>query len=188
MAAAELVSLRQLREYVEGCGGVRGVPQVRAALDLASEDSRSPNETRLRLIWELDAGLPRPLVNQEVFDHRGRLLGIPDLLDPVAGVVGEYDGADHRSALRHSADVDRESRFRAVGLEVFRVTGPDIPRRDLVVDRIRASRARARWLPAGKRAWTIEPPPDRPLELPLHERLEQIAEWERWESARDDAM
>jgi hypothetical protein len=48
MAAAELVSLRQLREYVEGCGGVRGVPQVRTALDLASEDSRSPNETRLR--------------------------------------------------------------------------------------------------------------------------------------------
>jgi len=110
MAAAELVSLRQLREYVEGCGGVRGVPQVRRALDLASEDSRSPNETRLRLIW------------------------------------------------------------------------------DLVVDRIHESRARARRLPADRRAWTVEPPPDRPLELPLHERLEQIAEWERWESARDDAM
>lgn len=166
MAAAELSSIQQLVEYVDTMGGVNGVPQVREALELASEDSRSPNETRLRLIWQLDAGLPRPLVNQPVFDRGGRLLGIADLLDPVAGVVGEFDGADHRSAARHSADVDRENRFRDAGLEVFRVTGPDIPRRGVIVARILAARGRARWLPPHARAWTTTPPADWAVELP----------------------
>jgi hypothetical protein len=188
MAAAELTSVRQVREYVAARGGVRGVGKVRSALDLASEDSRSPNETRVRLIWQLDAGLPRPLVNQPVFDLHGRLLGIVDLLDPVAAVVGEYDGADHRSARRHSADVDRESRLRAAGLEVFRVTGPDVSRREVVVQRIREARARAARLPAGPRQWTTVPPPDWPLELPLHERLEQRAEWEALERAGSHRM
>jgi hypothetical protein len=181
MAAAELVSVRQLRGYVGTQAGMRGVGRVREALDLASEDSRSPNETRVRLIWQLDAGLSRPLVNQPVFDLDGRLLGIVDLLDAAAGVVGEYDGADHRSARRHSADVDRESRLRAAGLEVFRVTGPDVSRREVVVERIRQARARAMRLPLGRRSWTTAPPPDWPVELPLHERLEQRAEWEALE-------
>ena len=78
-----------------------------------------------------------------MFDLRGRLLGIADLLDPVTGLVGEYDGADHRSAGRHSADVDRESRMRDEGLEVFRVTGPDLLHRRRVVERIEAAQARA---------------------------------------------
>lgn len=181
MTAAELVSIRQLRVYVEGMTGVRGVPKVRAALQLASEDSRSPNETRMRLIWVLDADLPQPLVNQPVFDRCGRLLGIADLLDPVAGVVGEYDGADHRSAGRHSADVDRESRLRDAGLEVARVTGPDLLEPARVVDRLRRALKRASSQPVGQRRWTIEPPPDWPVELPLHDRLEQRAQWEVWE-------
>ncbi len=187
MAAAELVSIRMVQDYVEAHARVRGVPQVRSALALASEDSRSPNETRLRLMWELDARLPRPLVNRPVFDLRGRLLGIADLLDPVTGLVGEYDGADHRSAGRHSADVDRESRMRDAGLEVFRVTGPDLLQPRRVVGRIEAARGRARRLPQQRR-WTIEPPSDWPVELPLHDRLEQIADWERWEREQARAM
>ena len=188
MAAAELASVSQLREYVAAQDGVRGVDKVRSALDLASEDSRSPNETRVRLIWQLDAGLPRPLVNQPVFDLAGRLLGIVDLLDPAAGVVGEYDGADHRSARRHSADVDRESRLRAAGLEVFRVTGPDLARKDLVVQRILAARRRASWIAGDRRAWTVVPPPDWPVEMPLHDRLEQRAEWEALEGSDVHSM
>jgi hypothetical protein len=120
-------------------------------------------------------------VNQPVFDLRGQLLGVADILDPLAGVVGEYDGGDHRSAARHSADVDRESRLRDVGLEVFRVTGADLRRREHVVARLHAARERALRTPPGHGAWTIEPPMDRAGELPLHDRLEQIAMWERWE-------
>lgn len=178
-AAAELVSLQQIARYLLTKAGTRGVRQVRAALELADEGSRSPNESRLRLIWMIDVGRPRPLVNQPVFDPSGRLLGIADLLDPEVGVVGEYDGADHRSARRHSADVDREARLRNAGLEVFRVTGPDLARPALVADRIRDALRRAANQRA-RRTWTLEPPDDWPVELPLHVRLEQRAEWESW--------
>ena len=77
----------------------------------------------MRLIWVLDAGLPPPRCSRPVFDRSGRLIGYPDLLDVDAGVVGEYDGADHRRALRHSRDVAREEDFRRAGLEYFKVTG-----------------------------------------------------------------
>jgi len=159
MAAAEQASISQMRSYVETHAGWRGVQQVRRALELASERSRSPNETRMRLIWVLDAGLPPPLVNQEVFDRHGRLVGVADLLDVQAGVVGEYDGADHRAARRHSKDVAREENFRRLGLEYFKVVGPDMRSHRLVVDRMASTRGRARWQPEGIRAWTIEPPP-----------------------------
>ena len=116
-----------MRAYLATRAGCRGVRRVSAALDLAGELSRSPNETRMRLVWVLDAGLPAPRVNQPVFDRGGRLLGIVDLLDVEAGLVGEYDGADHRGAARHAGDVGREDELRRAGLEVFRVTGPDLP-------------------------------------------------------------
>lgn len=176
--AAYLTSLRRTRTYVEARARWNGVPQARRALDLAVEGSRSPNETRMRWNWEVDAGYPRPLVNQEVWDLNGNLLGIADLLDPVAGVVGEFDGADHRGARRHSKDVDREGRFRGVGLEFFRVTGPDILHRARVVDRMAATRGRAKWQAESRRAWTITPPPGWQTGQTLDEYLDE-RDW-RW--------
>ena len=55
--------------YVAAHPGWLGVPLARAALELADEHSRSPAETRMRLIWTQHAGLPRPLVNCEVFSR-----------------------------------------------------------------------------------------------------------------------
>jgi hypothetical protein len=159
MAAAERVSILRMKRYLEGHTHFRGSRQVGRALDLASEDSRSPNETRTRLIWVLDAGLPTPAVNRPVFSLDGRLLGIADLLDEEAGLVGEFDGADHRAAARHSKDVQREDRFRRHGLEVFRVTGPDLLHPERVVNRMLSARQRALSLPPGRRAWTTRPPP-----------------------------
>ena len=173
MAAAQVTSIARTSEYLCSRERWNGVPQVRAALSLASEHSASPNETRMRLIWELDAKLPHPLANRPVFDLSGRLLGIADLLDPVAGVVGEFDGADHRGALRHSSDVDREAGFRDHDLEFFRVTGPDIPDRARVARRMLSSRSRAKWAPERHRLWTIEPPPGWEAELTLDEILDE---------------
>ncbi len=159
MAAAARTSVSRMREYVGRHQAWTGVQQARDAVALADELSRSPQETRLRLVWQLDAGRPRPLVNPPLFDPDGRLLGYPDLLDPLAGVVGEYDGDDHRDPLRHSDDVDREARFREHDLEVFRVTGPDL--RDLrrVTERIHAVYRRAGRRRSGRRTWTLTPPP-----------------------------
>lgn len=175
-AAAELTSVRRMRRYVGTRTGWNGRPQVEAALELADENSMSPAETRMRLVWMLDAGLPRPLVNRPVFDLRGGLIGIADLLDPVAGVVGEYDGAAHRGLRRHSKDVRREDRFRRAGLEYFKVVSLDMLDRELVVDRMLATRARAKFLRPDQRRWTLTPPDGwyaDPLEAwPLDDRLD----------------
>jgi hypothetical protein len=158
-AAAGLVSVAQMRVFVAGHSGWNGVPLAREALDLADEGSDSPQETRYRLVWQLDARLPRPLVNPPVFDRSGRLLGYPDLLDPAAGLVGEYDGDDHRRAARHSADVGREARLRDVGLEVTRATGADVLDRAMLAARILEARERARFEDPERRRWTLTPPP-----------------------------
>lgn len=167
----ELSSIDRMRAYVEAHPGWRGVEQARNALDLADENSWSPNETRTRDIWVVDAGLPPPRVNVPVFDRRGRLLGYPDLLDEEAGLVCEFDGADHRRAARHSSDVGREDVFRRHLLEVTRVTGPDLLVKDRVARRLVAARSRARWLPPDHRSWTTSPPPGWQPVLPLEVRL-----------------
>lgn len=157
--AAGLTSRSRLAAYVETRCAWDGVPLVRDALALGSEDSRSPQETRMRLVWVLDAELPPPLCNQPLFDLAGNLVGYPDLLDPVAGMVGEYDGAEHKRADRHRRDVAREARFRDVGLEYFTVVGGDLADRELVVSRMLSTRRRARFLAPDRRAWTLTPPP-----------------------------
>jgi len=157
-AAAGLISVALMRRYVVERAGWTGVPLVREALDLAIDDSRSPPETRMRLVWRLDAGLPPPLCNQPVFDLAGRLLGYPDIFDPVAGLVGEYQGADHKSLERHRLDVEREERLRDHGLEVFEVVGGELGDRGLAAQRMLNARARARFENQDRRRWTLEPP------------------------------
>lgn len=167
----ELSSIERMRAYVDAHPRWRGIDQARAGLDLAHENSWSPNESRTRKIWVVDAGLPPPLVNVPVFDRRGRLLGYPDLLDEQSGLVCEFDGADHRRAARHSSDVGREDVFRRHLLEVTRVTGPDLLVAGRVAQRLLAARTRARWLPPERRTWTTTPPPGWVPVLPLEVRL-----------------
>lgn len=157
--AARLTTPQRMAAFARDRAGRPGAPLVRRALELVSTDSLSPPESQLRLVWELDAGLPRPLCNRPVFDLRGNLLGYPDLLDPVAGVVGEYDGALHKARERHRRDVAREEGFRSHGLEYFTVVAGDLADRRLMVARMLSARERARFLPPQRRQWTLDPPP-----------------------------
>lgn len=171
--AALLVSIRRMAAYVAARTSWRRASLVLSALDLASEHSRSPNETRTRLIWLLEAGFPPPQVNRSVWDRGGRLLGVADLLDEAAGVVGEFDGADHRRARRHSADLRRQELMERAGLEVFRVAGPDLAEPAMVASRMRYHRSRGLWLPPERCGWTVVPPPGTEPEQSLDDYLEQ---------------
>jgi hypothetical protein len=121
-----------------------------------------------------------------VFDLQGRLLGYPDLLDVASGLVAEYDGADHRRAARHSADVGREARFRAHGLEVTRITGPDLLVPGLVRARLLEARSRARWEQEAARRWTTRLPAGWVTVPDLEVRLVERELWQQtlrsWES------
>lgn len=153
-----LISMQEVCHFVAGRAGCTGVPLVRDALALGDAHSGSPQETRLRLVWQVSLGLPRPLANVGVFGLDGRLLGYPDLLDVEAGLAVEYDGKEHRDARRHSADVEREAALREVGLEVTRVTGRDLLDPVGLGRRLMAARGRARFEPPEGRQWTLEPP------------------------------
>lgn len=157
-AVARIVSPAQVAGYAHSRAGTT---RVLSALALAAEHSRSPNESRLRLIWMLDAGLPKPLVNCAIRDRSGTLLGVADLLDPEAGLVVEFDGADHRTAQQQTRDVAKDEALRNVGLEVARVTGRDLGSPSRVVARLRSARQRARFEPESSRRWRAFPPQDR---------------------------
>jgi len=156
--AARAVSPRALRRFLASKAGWPGIRQVVGALRLSDPRSMSPNETRLRLIWLLDAALPPPRSNWPVSDDRGAFIGRPDLLSEELAVVGEYDGAEHRTRRRHRDDVRRDELFRGCGLEPFRVVGPDLDDIPLVVDRIRSAVRRAGASPT-PRTWRIRRDP-----------------------------
>jgi hypothetical protein len=154
----DLVSLDEVFAYVRDHPGWTGIPRCREALLLSDENSWSPQEVSMRLTWVLDAGLPRPLCNVPVFDRAGNHIGTPDLFDEEAGVVGEYDGSLHLEGAQRARDVRREEAFRRHGLEYFTMLAGDSSDRGRIVDRMQATRRRAKWRAPTERSWTITPP------------------------------
>ncbi|WP_028644620.1 hypothetical protein [Nocardioides sp. URHA0020] len=156
----DLVSIAEVAAFAHAIPGWTGIGQCRDALPLASENLWSPREVGMLRAWTVDAGLPRPLCNEPVFDLGGRLLGVPDLIDPVAGVMGEYDGGVHFvDGRRRPRDLDREDSFRSHGMEYVAMIADDVRDTSRLVARLHASYARASRLPASERRWTLERPP-----------------------------
>jgi hypothetical protein len=157
-AYADLVSRAELATLVGMCAGWTGIGRGREVVELMEENAWSPAEVAMRHVWTGDAGLPRPLCNRPVFDLSGRHVGTPDLLDPVAGVAGEYDSELHLDSARRRHDREREERFRSVGLEPVAMVTGDIGDPWPFVTRLRAAYARAERRPASELRCTIEPP------------------------------
>lgn len=176
-AAARLISVWLFGLFAGECNARVGAPLVREAVSLAADESLSPREPWFRLVWVQLAGLPDPLVNQPVYDLRGRLIGVPDLFDPDAGLVGEYSGEIHRGAVRHRKDVVREEDFREHGLEYVEVVRGDSA--DDARRRILSARERARHLPPGQRRWTVQRPVWDPAPETLDAHLERTGQARR---------
>jgi hypothetical protein len=177
--AAEITSIERVTAFAQTRSGSRRIGVVRLALPYASEHSRSPNETRLRAITLVDAGIPSVHVDCPIYDRHGRLLGIADLLDEAAGLVIEFDGAEHRGLARHSRDAVKDDDLRNCALEVVRVTGPQLHDVPTLVRRLHAARSRARFLPPDQRTWVARPRPNT-LDRRLREREElgiHMATW-----------
>jgi len=151
-----LVSVRQL---VAHQAKTRGIVQARSALELATDRSCSPLESRTRAFTELRLDMHGWRINEPVFDLTGRLLGIPDLLDPLTGLVIESDGGGHREQNRHSDDNIREELFETANLTVVRVTSRDFRWPDALASRIAAGDRRARGRAPQRDCWTLTKPP-----------------------------
>lgn len=84
----------------------RGKALLKEALPLVRARSRSAMETRARLMFQR-AGFPEPELNVPVRDAQGGWLLEADLYWRRQRVIGEYQGADHASRARRSADSSR---------------------------------------------------------------------------------
>ncbi len=144
---------------LDDLGRQPGVRQARSAAALTDPAVRSPWESRLRMRYQLGAGLPRPEVNVPVFSLRGDLLGIPDLFDAEAGLVTEFDGAGHRARGQHHLDNHREERFEGHNLVVTRADSLDLRGvRAVLTGRLRQAYDRGRQRDRRRDRWTLEPP------------------------------
>jgi hypothetical protein len=133
----------------------RGVPVARVVLGLTDPRSRSSGESRLRYLWVVEAGLPRPQCNAYVVDALGTVVAMADLLDD-SGLVGEYDGSSHRAIDEHTRDNCREEDLEGLGLVVVRATSLDVgPYRRRTVARILDGHRRA--LAVTARSWGWRP-------------------------------
>ncbi len=154
----DLVSLEEVRLLVEGSAAWEGIQQARDALGLGDENAWSPAEVDLRLTWTVAAGLGPVRCNAPIFDLQGRHLVTPDLVDPVHGVVGEYQGGHHFERSQRRRDVQRETLLRDHGLEYVECFAGE--HTDRLVARLRSAYARAARLPESQRRWTLTPPRD----------------------------
>ena len=154
----DLVSRAELRDFVAINAGWTGIDLARVGSDDMDENAWSPAEVTMRRVWQHEAGLPRPWCNRPVFDRNGRHLGTPDLIDPMAGVAGEYNSALHLEGAQRSRDVEKEARLRGVGLEFVEMLTGDLADPFPFIGRLREAYARAARIPMADRLWTIEPP------------------------------
>ncbi len=120
---AQLVSLDDLLRHVAGHSGAWGIARLRRAVDLAEPKSESAMESRLRMLL-VTAGLPKPEVQIDVHDDRGRFLGRPDLLYPRQRLAIEYDGGNHRD--RMVEDNRRQNGLVGAGYRLLRFTAGDV--------------------------------------------------------------
>lgn len=150
----DLVSIDEVRVWVDGHPSYTGIERARAAVLLADENAWSPMEVGMRLDWPGGS----VLANRPIFDPEGRHIATPDLVDPVAGVVGEYDSDLHLTGSRRAKDLRREEDYRACGLEQVTMVAADVRDPGPYLERVRTAYARAARRPASDRRWTLERP------------------------------
>jgi hypothetical protein len=156
-AFSDLCSPAEVESYARArLAGRPNVTRIWQAIPWASENSWSPMEPVMRTTWLQSRRVPL-LVNAPLFDGAGRHLITPDLIDPVARVVGEYDGAPHRGADPRERDLDREELYRSLGLELVTMMSADLSGRERFVGRLASAyRRAASRRPTG--VWTLTPP------------------------------
>lgn len=156
-AAGDFVSVASMTDYAVRLGGRPGIRKLRRALTWADENVWSPQEVSMRLTWRAEVACEL-LTNRPIFDLHGHHVVTPDLLDPVAGVVGEYDGAVHLENGPRRRDLDREALYRDHQLELVTMMAGSRSDAANFVSRLRAAYRRAAEREGVTRTWTTEQP------------------------------
>ena len=125
--------------------GRHGIAAARRAVSAMDGDSESVGESRSRAFFH-EQGLPIPLLQGEVRDRKGRLVGRVDFLWDEERVIGEFDGrVKYGRLLRPGqepgdvvyAEKMREEALRDLGFRVVRWAWADLSRPRILAERIR---------------------------------------------------
>ena len=137
-----VTTIDQLQSAVSA-GRRVGAPALRSALPRVRTGSSSRPETWTRLTL-VDAGLPEPQLDHDVYDGAGRFVGCLDLGYPRLKVGTEYEGDHHRvDPATWNRDIDKHERLAELGWRVIRITKSlAYTRRRELVRRVQSARDR----------------------------------------------
>lgn len=143
-ARTAVISLGELRAYVDSAGGRRGAARAREALAWVRVGADSPMETRLRLAVQR-AGLPDVLPDYPVIDELGQPVFV-DLAFEKYRIAVQYDGGHHLTPEQQRLDALRAQRLADAGWRQVIITKLDMRQGDaFVVGRIAEALRRQGW-------------------------------------------
>jgi hypothetical protein len=120
------ISIGDLRGVIRARARHRGVVRMREAGDLVRIGSRSPMESRTRLVFVRE-GLPEPELNAPVHDAAGEWLAFGDFVWRERRVVAEFDGDFHRTDRRQwQSDVARRESVQEAGWTYVQLTARSV--------------------------------------------------------------
>ena len=142
------------REYVK-MSGWPGTARLQVTLRLAEPGAESVGESRNRyMFWSQH--LPKPVLQFEVYDHDGSLVGVSDFAWPDHGLLGEFDGrVKYGRYLRPGESVSdavyreklREDLLRELtGWSMIRFIWSDLDRPAATTARVRRMLSRTRFV------------------------------------------
>jgi hypothetical protein len=122
LANATDVKLVDIETVMTSHPGARGLPRLRGVLPLVDGGAESPQETLARLIL-LEAGLPVPQTQMEVYNAYGEFVARVDLGYEDVRVGIEYDGPQHWTdpAVRQR-DIDKQVELADLRWRMVRVS------------------------------------------------------------------
>ncbi|TXN28646.1 hypothetical protein [Lacisediminihabitans profunda] len=140
-----VATMDELVAAVAAWGHRPGVAALREALPDIRVRTDSARETMLRLVV-VRAGFPEPIVNFEVRNRFGAILGLADLAFPEFRVLLEYDGGQHRDDEKQfHRDVERLDDFMEEKWRVIRVNKELMARRRTLLEKVRTALTEAGW-------------------------------------------
>lgn len=143
-ARTAVISLGELRAYVDSAAGRRGAARAREALAWVRVGADSPMETRLRLAVQR-AGLPDVLPDYPVIDELGQPVFV-DLAFEKYRIAVQYDGGHHLTPEQRRLDALRAQRLADAGWRQVIITKLDMRQGNaFVVGRIAEALRRQGW-------------------------------------------
>jgi hypothetical protein len=140
LANATDVKVVDIETVMAAHPGARRMPRLRKVLPLMDGGAESPQETLTRLVL-IDAGLPRPRTQIEVYDGYRIFVARIDMGYEDALVGVEYDGPQHWTdpAVRQR-DIDRQVELENLGWKIIRASRDLLKfRRGTFVERVAAA-------------------------------------------------